>query len=56
MYSFSQPKRFELPLYVGTPAQLILFDTPGVVTIGCNIHDWMITHLVVVPTPAVTSA
>ena len=24
---------------------------PGLVTVGCNIHDWMISHLVVVPTP-----
>src|SRR6266850_125182 len=42
VYSFSQPKRFDLPLYVGTPAQPVVFDTPGVVTIGCNIHDWMV--------------
>ena len=24
---------------------------PGLVTIGCNIHDWMISHVVIVPTP-----
>jgi hypothetical protein len=29
----------------------LVFDLPGLVTVGCNIHDWMITHLVVVPTP-----
>jgi hypothetical protein len=28
-----------------------VFEVPGLVTIGCNIHDWMISHLVVVPTP-----
>ena len=51
VYSFSQPKRFELPLYVGTPAQPIVFDTPGVVTIGCNIHDWMIGYIYVSESP-----
>ena len=51
VYSFSQPKRFELPLYVGTPAQPILFDTPGVVTIGCNIHDWMIGYIYISESP-----
>jgi plastocyanin len=51
VYSFSQPKRFELPLYVGTPAQPVRFDTPGVVTIGCNIHDWMVGYIYVADSP-----
>ena len=51
VYSFSQPKRFELPLYAGTPAQPVLFDTPGVVTIGCNIHDWMVGYIYVADSP-----
>ena len=24
-----------------------MFDQPGVVTIGCSIHDWMIAHIYV---------
>ena len=32
VYSFSAPKRFDLPLYSGTPPQPVLFDLPGVVT------------------------
>ena len=58
VYSFSPAKKFELPLYAGTPAQPILFDTAGLVTLGCNIHDWMIAYILVVPTPwfAVTDA
>jgi plastocyanin len=58
VYSFSPAKRFELPLYVGTPAQPVLFDQPGVVTIGCNIHDWMVGYIYVAPSPyfAVTGA
>lgn len=51
VYSFSPAKTFELPLYVGTPANPVVFDRPGVVTIGCNIHDWMIGHIYVAETP-----
>lgn len=51
VYSFSPAKKFELPLYAGTPPEPIEFDTPGVVTLGCNIHDWMIAYILVVPTP-----
>ena len=51
VYSFSSPKRFELPLYMGTPAAPVLFDKPGVVVLGCNIHDWMVGYVVIVPTP-----
>jgi plastocyanin len=51
VYSFSQAKRFELPLYAGTPAEPVLFETPGVVTLGCNIHDWMISYVYVTETP-----
>jgi plastocyanin len=51
VYSFSPPKQFELPLYVGTPANPVLFDKPGVVKLGCNIHDWMIGYIYVSETP-----
>jgi len=51
VYSFSSAKRFDLPLYVGTPAKPVLFDTPGVVTIGCNIHDWMVGYIYVSDSP-----
>ena len=51
MYSFSPAKTFELPLYAGTPATPVVFDRKGVVTIGCNIHDWMIAHIYVIETP-----
>src|ERR1700683_3553417 len=42
VYSFSPARKFELPLYAGSEAQPVLFDKPGVVVLGCNIHDWMI--------------
>jgi plastocyanin len=51
VYSLSKAKPFELPLYSGEAKRVILFDQPGVVTIGCNIHDWMIAYVVVLPTP-----
>jgi plastocyanin len=51
VYSFSPAKRFELRLYLGTPANPVLFDQAGVVVLGCNIHDPMLAHIVVVDTP-----
>jgi plastocyanin len=51
VYSFSSTKRFELPLYIGTPAAPVVFDKPGVVALGCNIHDWMLGYVYVVATP-----
>jgi plastocyanin len=51
VYSFSAPKRFEIKLYVGKPSQPVLFDQPGQVVIGCNIHDWMEAYVLVVDSP-----
>jgi plastocyanin len=51
VYSFSPAKRFELPLYAGVPAQPVVFDKPGVVVLGCNIHDWMIGYVYVSESP-----
>jgi hypothetical protein len=51
VYSFSEAKSFEIPLYKGIPAEPILFDKPGPVVLGCNIHDWMRAYVFVVETP-----
>lgn len=51
VYSFSPAKSFEIPLYKGVPADPIVFDKPGVVTLGCNIHDWMQGWVLVSETP-----
>ena len=51
VYSFSPAKRFELPLYIGTPAAPVVFDKPGVAVLGCNIHDWMVGYIYVSDTP-----
>ncbi len=51
IYSFSSAKRFQLPLYRGTPYPPVLFDQAGVITLGCNIHDEMLAYLVVTDAP-----
>ncbi|MGF0240836.1 methylamine utilization protein [Rhodococcus sp. IEGM1300] len=51
VYSFSPAKRFELRLYEGTPSDPVLFDKPGVVVLGCNIHDWMLGYVYVTDDP-----
>lgn len=51
VYSFSLAKRFELRLYQGTPSEPVLFDKPGVVVLGCNIHDWMVGYVYVTDDP-----
>ncbi len=51
VYSFSPIKPFELKLYIGTPANPVLFDKPGIAVLGCNIHDTMVGWVVVVETP-----
>lgn len=51
VYSFSPPKPFEIKLYVGTPADPVVFDKPGEVVLGCNIHDHMLAYVYVVESP-----
>ena len=51
IYSFSPARRFQLPLYHGTPYPPVHFDQAGVVTLGCNIHDEMLAYLLVTDAP-----
>lgn len=51
VYSLSKAKKFELPLYSPGQKESLVFESSGLVTLGCNIHDWMIAYLLVVPTP-----
>jgi plastocyanin len=51
VYSFSPAKIFEIKLYAGQPAKPVVFDQSGEVVLGCNIHDWMQAHVLVVDTP-----
>ncbi len=47
VYSFSSAHPFKLGLYRGTPRDPQLFDRPGLVTLGCNIHDSMLAYILV---------
>ncbi len=51
VYSFSPAKTFDLKLYIGTPANPVVFDRSGIAVLGCNIHDKMVAWVVVVETP-----
>lgn len=51
VYSRSRPKVFELKLYTGVPEKPLVFDKPGIVVLGCNIHDAMEAWIVVSDTP-----
>jgi len=51
VYSFSDAKRFQLDLYRGNTHPPQLFDAPGLVGLGCNIHDSMLGYILVVDTP-----
>lgn len=50
VYSISPIKVMDIKLYSGTPAEPVVFDKPGVAALGCNIHDRMSAHVVVVDT------
>ncbi|HEY0747243.1 MAG TPA: methylamine utilization protein [Steroidobacteraceae bacterium] len=51
VYSFSDPKAFTLKLYAGSPKAAVVFDKPGLVVLGCNIHDTMVAFVAVVDSP-----
>ncbi|TYC56789.1 methylamine utilization protein [Marinobacter sp. BW6] len=52
VYSFSPAKTFNIELYADRPAAPIIFDKPGVVELGCNIHDHMQGFVIVTDTAA----
>ena len=47
VYSFSPAKRFELKLFARDQSRTVRFDKPGVVALGCNIHDQMSAFIIV---------
>jgi hypothetical protein len=51
VYSFSPAKTFELGLYKGNTPAPVIFEQPGLVVLGCNIHDGMLGYILVVDTP-----
>ena len=51
VYSFSKAKKFELKLYGQDDTRSVVFDKPGVIAVGCNIHDAMSGFILAVDTP-----
>lgn len=51
VYSFSAAHNFKLGLYRGNGHRPELFDRPGLVTLGCNIHDAMLAYILVTDAP-----
>jgi plastocyanin len=51
VYSFSAAKSFEFMLSPGQSSAPLVLDRPGVIAVGCNIHDSMINYLYVTDAP-----
>jgi len=51
VYSFSEAKTFQLPLYAGRAHDPVVFNRAGLVTLGCNIHDNMVGYIYVTDSP-----
>lgn len=47
VYSFSATKPFEIRMFTGSEAPPIQFPVPGIVVLGCNIHDSMVGYIYV---------
>jgi hemoglobin len=51
VFSLSAPQRFDLGLYKSGDMRQVVFDKPGIIRLGCNIHANMAAYLVVVDAP-----
>lgn len=51
VFSYSKPKRFDLGRYPRGESKTVLFDSPGIVKVYCEIHPWMRAAVVVVENP-----
>jgi len=53
IFSYSPAKRFDLGRYRPdeTPVPVQVFDTPGLITLRCDIHEHMRGLILVLPTP-----
>lgn len=51
VYSFASARRFEMVQAPGETSPPVVFDKPGPVAIGCNIHDHMTAHVLVTGAP-----
>lgn len=51
VYSLSRPAKFDIPLHGGNKTESVILDQAGIVPVGCNIHDWMLSYVVVTDSP-----
>jgi len=51
VYSFAAAKSFEFVIAPGDSTPPVVLDRVGEISVGCNIHDQMITHLFVSDAP-----
>ncbi len=51
VYSFSLAHPFQLKLYGKDETRTVRFEKVGVIALGCNIHDQMVSFIKVVDTP-----
>jgi plastocyanin len=56
VYSFSPAKSFEFVIAPGADTPPVTLDQAGEISVGCNIHDQMITHLYVSDAPWIAHA
>lgn len=54
LYSFNGPARFDFRLKAAESKSVGDFTEPGIIAMGCNIHDWMSGYVMVVATPFYT--
>lgn len=55
VYSFAEAKRFALQLPARQDIGPVSFPTPGIVPLGCNIHDHMLAYVFVGAGPTATT-
>jgi len=53
VYSFSQAKQFEFRQPTRGTTDPLLLDKPGLIALGCNIHDHMLAYIFVSDSPNV---
>jgi plastocyanin len=51
VYSHSPPHPFQVKLYASSHTEEVTFDKPGLLVLGCNIHDSMVAFVAVVDSP-----
>lgn len=51
VYSFSEARAFDFSINSGSVHESLRFDVPGLVTLGCNVHDKMLGFILIVDTP-----